>query len=124
MAIVTPALAAKFVDPQTGLLTPTAKALLDALQRQATDGATLDGQSGAFYLARENHTGTQSIATVAGLETALADLLTAIADAETDANAYTDAAIAALPEVELIYTRITADGDVRITADGDLRITD
>jgi hypothetical protein len=35
------------------------------------DADLLDGQSGAYYLARANHTGTQAISTVAGLQPAL-----------------------------------------------------
>lgn len=37
----------------------------------STDAATLQGQNGAYYLSRANHTGTQAISTVAGLQTAL-----------------------------------------------------
>lgn len=43
------------------------------------DSKALDGQLPAFYLSRTNHTGTQAIATVTGLQTAL-DAKMAIAD--------------------------------------------
>lgn len=44
-----------------------------------SDAATLGGQDGDYYRNRENHTGTQAIATVAGLEPALDGLNGALA---------------------------------------------
>lgn len=49
------------------------------------DASTLNGQDGDYYRARANHTGTQAIATVDGLESALAGLSGSNPDYMTEA---------------------------------------
>lgn len=46
----------------------------------STDAQTLNGQNGTYYLDRANHTGTQAISTVSGLEEALDNLSEADSD--------------------------------------------
>ena len=43
------------------------------------DADTLQGEDGAYYLSRANHTGTQAISTVTGLQSALDDKLESVA---------------------------------------------
>lgn len=43
------------------------------------DADTLQGQNGAYYLSRVNHTGSQAISTVSGLQTALDEKLESVA---------------------------------------------
>jgi hypothetical protein len=142
MATIPASVHAPLFDVRTGMLTPYGKAFLDSLRSDAVGDDTLEGQDGAFYLARENHTGTQSIATVDGLETALDSKITALADPNADriffwddsAGTWAFLTVGAFLEIDgttlnatsppQTYSRITAAGDVRITADGDIRITD
>ena len=50
-----------------------------AILLEDRDAETLDGQDGAYYLSRANHTGTQAISTVSGLQAALDDKLESVA---------------------------------------------
>lgn len=55
----------------------------------ANDSELLEGEDGAHYLDRANHTGTQAISTVTGLATALSD-------AENNAKSYADGLVVGL----------------------------
>ena len=50
-----------------------------AILLEDRDAETLDGQDGAYYLSRDNHTGTQAISTVSGLQDALNAKLESVA---------------------------------------------
>lgn len=66
----------------TGLATVATSGSYNDLSNKptiSTDAETLDGQDGAYYLSRANHTGTQAISTVTGLQTALDDKLESVA---------------------------------------------
>ena len=63
---------------QLGIMLPIGVMIKDPLG--GGDASTLNGQDGAYYLSRVNHTGTQAISTVSGLEEALDNLAEADSD--------------------------------------------
>ena len=54
---------------QVGLLLPIGVMIRDPAGGGGGDASTLNGQDGAYYLSRVNHTGTQDASTIAGLAT-------------------------------------------------------
>jgi hypothetical protein len=55
-----------------------------ALNATSTDADTLDGQDGSYYLARANHTGTQTTATISDFNSASQALIDAAINALVD----------------------------------------
>lgn len=73
-------------------LNTTAIVLLGGGGSSGGDADTLQGENGAYYLSRANHTGTQEISTVDGLQTALDTLTDTDEDLQAQVNLKLDSA--------------------------------
>lgn len=87
------------------------------------DADKLDGQEGAYYLARANGTGTQPISTVAGLQAAIDAQVTKAGDTMTGALGVAVALGTGATTNALVAVRNTQNGDAIITMGANNRTT-